>query len=754
MMEDINKTGPVTTENTDKAENQTQPSPEKTEAENKVAEIKTEAEAEIKKAESEVREKVKEAAPSETAEKPASAAKPAAGTKTAVGTRPAGTKPAAAGTRPAGTKPAAAGTRPAGTKTAAAGTRPAGAKPAAGTRPAGTKPATGTKTAATGTRPAGTKTAAGTRPAGAKPATGTKPAAAGTKSVAGATKPITVGVKAAAKTSPSSAAPEVKPEGTAPIKAEQAAEGTPELKADIRVDDLENKITASTEVTAAAKLKAEQENDRYAYFSEDYDEEDDGRGGRSTGRIILTLILILAGIVAAAYVFCGIYFKNHFYPGTVINGHEVSGMTVEDVKSTLQSSIDTYTLTIAERDKKTETLTAADVGMTYQDDKKIDSLMEEQDSWKFFLHIFGDKTYTFTAATSYDKEKTDSAISKLDCLNKDVISPKDAVLVENEDGAYIEREEDGNEVNRELLAEAVYAALDEASEKVDITSPDCYNYPSVKSDDENLVSRMNEWNALLELNITYAFGNNVETINKDVLLPHMVDDGSTVTVDPDWITQLVAAWGEKYNTFGRERQFKTHSGKVVTLPAATLHTGEVDASGNEYEHTSDYGYLLDNDATAADLTSAIQDKTSGERQPIFRYSGMGWDNDGLTGTYCEISLADQHLWLYKDGQQIMDCSIVSGKSGADTQTYTGCFAVDAKKSPAEITDPAAKDKTTEVGYWIPCDGRRGLCDTGTRTTFGGTEVETNGTSGYIDIPSSAMETIYNTLEIGNAICIY
>jgi hypothetical protein len=52
-----------------------------------------------------------------------------------------------------------------------------------------------------------------------------------------------------------------------------------------------------------------------------------------------------------------------------------------------------------------------------------------------------------------------------------------------------------------------------------VVKDDCYLHPSKRSDDENLNTRMNEYNAILGVNVYYVFGENTEYVNADTLRP-------------------------------------------------------------------------------------------------------------------------------------------------------------------------------------------------------------------------------------------
>ena len=55
-------------------------------------------------------------------------------------------------------------------------------------------------------------------------------------------------------------------------------------------------------------------------------------------------ILVLLGI----YLGVGMYFKTRFFPGSEINGIDVSAKTVEEVEQLIANQVQDYTLTLVE----------------------------------------------------------------------------------------------------------------------------------------------------------------------------------------------------------------------------------------------------------------------------------------------------------------------------------------------------------------------------------------------------------------------
>lgn len=431
------------------------------------------------------------------------------------------------------------------------------------------------------------------------------------------------------------------------------------------------------------------------------------------------------------------FYTTHFFNGTVINGEDASKKTVEEVKDDIKKNVSHYTLKIKELNRD-EKITAQDVGLEYVDDGKVDELMEEQEEGKWFLHLAGTTEFDVNAGTKYDEGKVTETIAGLECFKEEnVTKPQNATLKDENNVFSIQDEVEGNEVNLEKFTAAVKEALDKGGTSIDIVKNDCYNHPTIYKDNETLKARMDKWNEYMRVNVTYAFGDNIEVVNADTVKPNVVDDGSTVDLPTDWIRTLVYGWGQKYDTFGLAREFTTHSGETIMV-----------------EEGGDYGWCIDKDVTIADVTDAVLTGAQGERPVTFLYSAMGWDNGDLTGTYVEVSIAEQHLWCYKDYELVMDTDVVTGLPTTERETTPGTFAVDAKKEDAVLGSLDVQGYESPVSFWAPFNGGQGLHDAPWRGDFGGDIYLSNGSHGCVNIPPENMEPIYNAIDIGTAVVIY
>ncbi len=456
-------------------------------------------------------------------------------------------------------------------------------------------------------------------------------------------------------------------------------------------------------------------------------------------RTIITLVILVLVIGGAGYGYqhYSTYFRTHFYNGTSINGVDVSYLTAGDVKKRLEKSVSSYSLTINERDGK-EKITADQIGWEYKDDGSVDKLLSNQKSWKWFSEMAKSRNYKVDTGTTYNQEKAKDAIEHLQCLNGDVTKPEDATIRTKEDGTYeIVPEVEGNEVNSDKLTQTILTALNDGKTSVNLDKKKCYVEPKVRKDDKTLNKRMKIWNKYMGINLVYTFGDQTETIDGNYVKQYLTDNGSKVSLATDWINMLVYSWGEKYDTFGKSRQFTTHAGTQVTLPAG-----------------GDYGWYLNTDKMIDDVTEAVKNGESGKRDPIWLFEAQGWDNDDITGTYIEISLEEQKLWVYKNGQQVVETDIVSGAPSSDRETRPGIYSIDQKKTNVLLSSQDMQNTTDPVSCWLPFDGGQGIHDASWRDAFGGTVYQTNGSYGSVNVPEDEIQTIYNAVQVGTAVVVY
>ncbi len=464
-----------------------------------------------------------------------------------------------------------------------------------------------------------------------------------------------------------------------------------------------------------------------------------------------------AAVLVVALAFIALVLGDYFLDQTrmahrlSIYGVSVSGMTVENAAQELETAFASTELVFTENGKEIYSTTLGEAGFSLDADALREELQEKQAALlktRGLIEKKQDIEIEYTVLTD------ESALS--DTLDADHFE----VELEREASseAYIEYDSDagefvivsswqGNAIDEDNLREVLMETLEETLEngliqeavtvRLDVRS---YETVEVTENSEELNAELDELNQSLETyrntSIVYVFGQETEVLDSDTICSWLTitDDGVELNESLIWtyIDELADTYNTKYNT----RYFTTTSGDTVTI------------------ENNEYGYWIDEDAEYVQLCEDLESGTQIEREPVYRESGL-WRNgmDDLVGSYIEVSVDQQHLWLYKDYSLIVSTDVVTGKPTEERETLQGAFSIAYKASPYTLSSDYYGYET-EVTYWMPFANGQGLHDATWRSSFGGSRYENYGSHGCVNLPLSAAETIYNTITAGYPIIIY
>ena len=187
-----------------------------------------------------------------------------------------------------------------------------------------------------------------------------------------------------------------------------------------------------------------------------------------------------------------------------------------------------------------------------------------------------------------------------------------------------------------------------------------------------------------------------------------------------------------YTTIGKDNKFVTHDGETVTVSGGTF--------GNKVDTEAEKEYLK----KLCDGTKSQTDRT-----PIYSH------NDGEIGdTYVEVSINDQHVWFYQDGEIICESDCVTGCVAKHNNTPTGMWYV-YDVATNSILKPQGATTGSHVDRWMPFtpDGC-GLHDASWRSVFGGEIYKSNGSHGCVNLPKKFAYKVYDSAYIGLPVIVY
>ncbi len=451
------------------------------------------------------------------------------------------------------------------------------------------------------------------------------------------------------------------------------------------------------------------------------------------------LLLLSAGVMgtlAIVYIGIAIFFGSHFTWGTTLNGLSVGGKSASEVEELLQREVGRYGLTILEREDKKEKITGSDIGMELKLDGEVKKLIKEQNGFLWIGDIFKKPELTLTKSTSYDKAALEETVERLGAMEEDnQRMPADATYSRYTKSGYVLVPADYGTV---LIKERVIAAVEEAvenwEESVDLDAYGCYLEPEITDDNEALLQLIETLNTYTATEIHYQFGSSTEVLNGNQISEWLlVDEEMNVTVDRDAVLDYVKKLAREYNTAYYSKKLLTSYGVEVTVPSGP------------------YGWRIDNGSERDQIIEDIATGEKIEREPAYFTRANSHDGNDYGDSYVEINLTAQHLFLYVDGELIVESDFVSGCVAKGYMTPGGAFPITYITKDATLR---GEDYETPVNYWMPFNGNIGMHDLTSRKAFGSDIYVTNGSHGCINLPYEAAQTIYEHVEKGFPVLVY
>lgn len=472
-------------------------------------------------------------------------------------------------------------------------------------------------------------------------------------------------------------------------------------------------------------------------------EGSDVKKGRKKGRIAAATLAVVF-IIALAFIYGkGVYdYKRSFFPNLEVNGVSCGNLTLQEAADKVQQWYsDNYSLELLDgRGEALAVVLPPDVQMIFPVEEELSKILEEQDVYKWFIYIFSEECDTREIAVlpQYDMEKLQKLLEERGLF--DVSrgeAPQDAYISEYQEELkqyVIVPEREGTVLEQEITIACAAEALAGMQDSLDLYETGCFQIAEITADDEQLKQRLEALNRVAGACITYDWNGRQEILDGELIHQWMVLDGEEITLDEEQVAAYVAHMAKEYDTYGKKRKFVTTSGLTLTLPSGA------------------YGWRTDRNAETEALIELILSGAVTEREPI--YTSQGWvkGEDDIGNSYVEINLTDQHLYLYIDGELILETDFVSGNVANGNSTPAGVFGLTYKTRNAVLRGP---DYETPVNYWMPFNGNIGMHDATWRRSFGGDIYLTNGSHGCINLPLKMAKTIYGYMSAGfPVICYY
>lgn len=543
------------------------------------------------------------------------------------------------------------------------------------------------------------------------------------------------------------------------------ADKTGEMQAEGNVGDkdlskefkAEESGDSGSETEESKTLAGEVNADNYANDGTGSDQETDKpeepqTAERKKKKLVVPLVVALfciAILLGGAYAGIGVYYQSHFLPNTEINGIDCSGMTASEAAALLDEQIMDYSLEVTGRNYATGEPGAVLGRVVPQDIQLafVDMLGAAEDilagqEWLLWIRVLENFHYGYSLiqGVTYNDTMLENTIKSWAAFQSgNMMKAQDAYI-----SGYSEElqryEIIPETVSTELDVEQVISLVGDAvlmkEATLDLETFDLYGEASVRQDDSRLTTPVGEANLWLSTDIAYDWNGNEVILDVNTIQEWVtIEDGEAV-LDEEAVTAFVKQQSRNYDTYGKSKSFVTTLGVEMKL------------------NSPSYGWRTDTGAEAEELIQLIREGSTEPREPIYTHQGMVKGKNDIGNSYVEADLTNQHLYLYQNGEIVLETDFVSGRmnSGSGSRTPEGIFGITYKTRNAVLR---GADYATPVNYWMPFYGNYGMHDATWRGTFGGDIYLTNGSHGCINLPLNMAEQIYGYVYKGfPVICYY
>ena len=445
-------------------------------------------------------------------------------------------------------------------------------------------------------------------------------------------------------------------------------------------------------------------------------------------------ILILIALIMLIYLLFSLYFMNHCFFNTVINGVDVSLKKHDDVDGIIRSSIVDYKLQLIERNGEIEEIRGQDIEIQYNESAKIYKIYRLQNAFKWVSSLLKKQKYTINNLFIYNKDKLQNKINELNCLNEKIIEPKN-VSFEYSNGLYeMIGEVYGNRINKDKLIEVIEMSILHGKTKLDLNESFCYENPKYTLSSDKTLETKNLLNKYISTKITYLFESDNEVLDANIINQWLsVDENLEIEINEKAVYKYVQGLSKKYDTVGIARKIKTSTNKIVEVKGGF------------------YGWKINRAAETKALLENIKRGEVLEKEPKYAQKALYRGADDIGNTYVEINITRQYVWFYKNGKLITQGPVVTGNPNRGYSTNVGVYMLNYKEKDSTLR---GQDYEAKVTYWMPFNGNIGIHDASWRYSFGGHIYKRNGSHGCVNAPRYLAKKIFDNIEDGTPIICY
>lgn len=453
--------------------------------------------------------------------------------------------------------------------------------------------------------------------------------------------------------------------------------------------------------------------------------------------IAITLILL---VVVGGYG-AGIgYYADRFHPNTSFGSVDISNLTFQEAHDKIEQELNNRQITLMENGQEIGQFNLAEVKPNYQMDDALAVAYKKQNPNNWLLQMFSSDRHdvSLTENITVDSVVLAQVLAEEGINNVDRTPSKDASIEYQEATGYqVEPEKQGNQIDLEKLQSNMIEQIQAGGNQVNVN--ESYSLPLITTEDERITDTMKAIEEAINTQITLQISGNEEVIpQKEIEKWVYFDDNNQIVYDAGKIHEYLGTLNEKYATYDKTRQFNSTLQGTVDVQPGTL------------------GWSIDRETETSNIITDLQASQDVKRDPAIVGTGYNSQGDDIGNTYVEVDIANQTMFIYKDGEQVFQTPVVTGQVGTDT--VPGAYSIWDKEENAILRGYNPRTDVNyeqPVAYWMPFDyDGQGIHDANWQSSFGGVTYTQSGSLGCINTPPDAMVTVFQLVDVGTPVIVF
>lgn len=292
----------------------------------------------------------------------------------------------------------------------------------------------------------------------------------------------------------------------------------------------------------------------------------------------------------------------------------------------------------------------------------------------------------------------------------------------------------GNQIDTSKLNKQIILKIKSKQINLSLNYENAFKRPKFTLKDKAAKEGLIKLNKCLKAEITYILrANEVKVTKKDFAEWLTLDSNMNVDLITAKSARFIQKIARDFDVVEKTINFTTYAGEKKKIDYSEL------------------GTRIDVYRELNRLQKDIESGAKVVREPIYGMKGIPNGAFDTNKNYVEVSISDQKLWLYRDGQLISESNIVTGCPRKGHATPSGAFYVKYKDRNAILDGPGYR---THVRYWMPFNKGVGLHDARWRRKFGGEVYKADGSHGCVNLPLTTAQLLYQHIEPGSIVICY